>query len=259
MWVFCGGMFRSASTLQFQITTRLVKDAGVGEQIGWIDAYRFAEIQRTHTHKPGFKVVKVHVCTESIQAEFLQDNALGIYIFRDVRDVFSSYLKQRQKSFQFIWNEGFLETCLNNYKIWTTLPNTLVSTYQRVMDNPPEEVLRIAHHLNLDINLEECQQIADDYSLESQQQRIECFRKQLLQTPLNPNDHREIVDYHDEETLLHMNHIDSAKRGRWREDLLPEEVALIEEKVIEWCNQHSYNPSLFLQKSNALLSTSVEL
>lgn len=45
MWVFCCGMFRSASTLQFQITTRLVKDAGIGQQVGWIDANRFWEVR----------------------------------------------------------------------------------------------------------------------------------------------------------------------------------------------------------------------
>ncbi len=92
MWVFCGGTFRSASTLQFQITTRLVKDAGLGQQIGWIDAYRFGETGQRYGEERGYKVVKVHVCTELIQAEFLRHNALGIYSFRDIRDVFSSYL-----------------------------------------------------------------------------------------------------------------------------------------------------------------------
>lgn len=254
MWVFCGGMFRSASTLQFQITTRLVKDADIGEQIGWIDAYRFTETQRIHGSKRGLKIVKVHVCTESIQAEFFSNNALGVYIFRDIRDVFSSYLKQRHKSFEFLWNEGFLEICLDNYKIWTNLPNMLISTYQEVMDNLPEEVYRIAQHLNLKTSPEECKKIADDYNLESQQHRIKRFRSQLLQTSLSPNDHREIVDYHDEETLLHMNHIDSAKRGRWREDLSPEEATLIEKKVTKWCKQNNYTSSIFLQQTTTLPS-----
>ncbi len=44
---------------------------------------------------------------------------------------------------------------------------------------------------------------------------------------------RSIVDYHDEESLLHMNHIGSAKVGRWQEDLSREEVAMIENKVKE--------------------------
>ncbi len=38
-------MYRSASTLQFQITARLVKEAGIGQQIGWIDANRFNEVR----------------------------------------------------------------------------------------------------------------------------------------------------------------------------------------------------------------------
>lgn len=247
MWVFCGGMFRSASTLQFQITTRLVAEAGVGEQIGWIDAHRFQETQEAYAQETGFKVVKVHVCTNPIRAEFSRENALGIYISRDIRDVFSSYLKQRQKSFQFLWDEGFLETCLDNYRIWTTLPNMLVSVYEDVINDLPEEVCRIAQHLGLKFNPIDCQRIADDYGLDSQQERIQSFRKQLLKTPLEPNDHREIVDYHDEATLLHMNHIDSAKCGRWQDDLSEKEVALIEQKVTDWCSQHGYNRGLFLR------------
>ena len=247
MWVFCGGMFRSASTLQFQITARLVEEAGIGQSIGWIDAHRFAETRRLYAHESGFKVVKVHVCPDSIQAEFHRNNALGIYISRDIRDVFSSYLKQRQKPFQFLWNEGFLETCLDNYKIWITLPNMLISAYETVINDLPAEVDQIAQHLNLTISSAQCQAIANDYSLESQHQRIQHFRKQLLQTPLNPNDHREIVDYHDEKTLLHINHIDSAKCGRWQGDLSPVEVDVIEQKVTDWCTQNGYSPRLFLK------------
>jgi hypothetical protein len=253
MWVFCGGMFRSASTLQFQITARLVNDAGGGRQIGWIDAHRFRETSQRHTDESGFKVVKVHLCTEPIRAEFLRHNALGIYSFRDIRDVFSSYMKQRQKSFQFLWQEGFLETCLDNYQNWTSLPNVLVSTYEDMTERLPQEVHRIAQHLGINLSSATCQTIAADYSLEFQQQRIRHFRNQLLQAPLNPNDHREIVDYHDEETLLHMNHIDSAKSGRWQNDLTVEEVALLEQAVRDWCSQNAYSPSLFLQPAEANL------
>lgn len=250
MWVFCGGMFRSASTLQFQITARLVKDAGLGEQIGWIDAYRFTETQQRYANVSGLKVVKVHVCPEPIQAEFLRQNALGLYSFRDIRDVFASYMKQRQKPFPFLWQEGFLETCLENYKIWTGLPNLLVSTYQDLTENLPQEVQRIAQHLQLKISPADCEAIAADYSLESQQQRIEKFRNQLLQTPLDPNDHREIVDYHDEATLLHMNHIDSAKSGRWQTDLSAAEVRLLEQTVQDWCTRNHYSPTLFLDSTD---------
>lgn len=89
MWVFCGGMLRSASTLQFQITSRLVTEAGIGQQIGWIDA---------------------------------------------------------------------------------------------------------------------------------------------------------------DQTLLHINHIDSARPDRWRSDLTPEAVAAIEQGVADWCDRHGYNPGQFIHQ-----------
>lgn len=239
-------MFRSASTLQFQITSRLVEDAGIGQSIGWIDANRFSETRDAWVGKAGLKVIKVHVCTDPIQAEFLRGTAIGIYIYRDIRDVFASYLKQRQKSFSYLIQEGFIETCLDNYKIWTSLPNVLVSRYVDVIQDLPGEVCRIAHHLGIPISATTCETIAADYQLELQQKRIQKFREELLSNPLNPNDHRDLVDYHDEKSLLHINHIDSAKVDRWRDDLSESEATLIEQKVQEWCEQSSVPRHTFL-------------
>ncbi|NJL21301.1 MAG: hypothetical protein HC895_11520 [Leptolyngbyaceae cyanobacterium SM1_3_5] len=96
------------------------------------------------------------------------------------------------------------------------------------------EVDRIAQHLKIPITADRARSIACAHTLDAQQQRIAQFRQQLLQTPLNPSDHREIVDYHDEATLLHMNHIDSAKIDRWKEDLTAEQVDRIEARLREW-------------------------
>lgn len=226
-------MFRSASTLQFQITTQLVQESGTGIQVGWIDAKRFSEV-RSHYSVEGYKVIKVHLCPEPIQAEFRAGNALGIYIHRDIRDVFASMMKQRQKSFDFLWNEGFLDTCLESYQTWTQLPNVLISEYAEVMADLPREVDRIAQHLKIPITADRARSIAAAHTLDAQQQRITQFRQQLLQTQLNPNDHREIVDYHDEATLLHINHIDSAKIDRWKDDLTTEQIDRIEARLREW-------------------------
>ncbi len=76
MWVFCCGMYRSASTLQFQIATWLVKDAGVGQQVGWIDAKGFSEVRDSYANCTGLKVVKVHLCTDPMISEFMQNQAL---------------------------------------------------------------------------------------------------------------------------------------------------------------------------------------
>jgi hypothetical protein len=70
-------------------------------------------------------------------------------------------MKQLLKTFEQLWNEGFIENCLDNYKRWTTLPGVLVSKDEDFVKNIPEEVKRIAEHLYLNICLDRCQKIAN--------------------------------------------------------------------------------------------------
>lgn len=239
MWVFCCGMYRSGSTLQFQITSELVTQTGRGIQMGWIDARRFAEVKQEQENKTGLespclKVVKVHDCTPAIRAEFEQQNAIGIYSFRDLRDVFVSMMQQQQKSFAQLWQENFIESCLHNHQLWTSLPTVLVSAYEKMIADVPGEVQRIARHLGLNLTETEGQTIAANYNLDKQRTRIARFRAELLQTPLNPEDHRTIFDYHDEKTLLHLNHIHTVKAGRWQDELSDQQADLIAERVRNW-------------------------
>lgn len=245
-------MYRSASTLQFQIASQLIKDADVGKQVGWIDVNHFFEVRDLHASCSGLKVVKVHRCTDSIISEFMQNNAMGIYSFRDSRDVYASMMQQQQKPFDAIWNwhgRDFIKTSFDNHKNWTSLPRVLVSQYEDIVEDIPKEVKRIASHLDIEINFTECQQIAANFSITQQQERVKQFKEKLLQMPRNPNDHREIVDYHDEDNLLQMNHIDSAKVGRWKEDLSAKEVAMIENKVKNWCVENGYEHSISLRQT----------
>lgn len=239
-------MYRSASTLQFQITAQLVKETGIGQQVGWIDAKRFNEVRLPYANDKKLKVVKVHLCTDAIASEFHQANAKGIYIFRDIRDAYISSMKQRLKTFDDLWEEGFIEICLDNYKAWTTLPKVLISRYEEVIEDLAREVKRIAQHLDLHLDPSCYQEIASNYAISHQKKRVEKFREQLLKAPPIDSD-RSIVDYHDEDSLLHMNHIDSGKVGRWQDDLSPGEVAQIEAKVQAWCEKNGYSPSTFLR------------
>ena len=45
MWVFCCGMQRSGSTLQYQIAARLVEQAGLGQRLEWVEPGRFPELR----------------------------------------------------------------------------------------------------------------------------------------------------------------------------------------------------------------------
>lgn len=242
-------MYRSASTLQYQIASHLVCTSDRGEQIGWIEAQRFTEWRDRHAHTPTLKVIKVHTCTDAIAREFLQERAMGIYTFRDLRDVVASYVKHKQQTFEQIWQTGFLEDCLNNFARWTSLPQVLVSRYEWIVADAAKEVERIAAHLGIPVDAQGCQAIAQLYSPELQQQRIQQFQEQLSRTVRSPNDHRSWVDYHDKQSLLHINHLNSGKTGRWQDELSPAEVEKIDRCVKQWCARQGYHPSTFFCSS----------
>jgi hypothetical protein len=90
--------------------------------------------------------------------------------------------------------------------------------------------------------------MASEYSVEMQKSRTQQFKDQLVKQTIAPNDHRSIFDFHDEKSLLHINHLDSGKIFRWKEDLTLAESALIQQKVEQWCEANHCNSDSFLNK-----------
>jgi hypothetical protein len=233
-WVFCCGMQRSGSTLQFQIAARLVEDAGLGRRVEWVEPRRFPELRAKYASQDGFKVFKNHVCTDEMAAEFARGDAVGIYSYRDVRDVFVSNMSKYSSRFDQFWYAGFLETTLQNYQRWTGLPRVLVSRYESMVQDLPGEVRRIASHLGLAVDAEACRRIADEYSMEKQKERIERFSKGGA-----------LVDgyagaRYDPESMLHTDHIQGGRVGGWQGKLSDREVALLESAAGDWLREHGY-------------------
>lgn len=233
MWVFCGGMMRSASTLQYQITAQLVEAAQLGRRLQWTEAENFPELQHRLSQDSSWKVYKTHICTQSMIEEFDQANAIGVYIYRDIRDAFTSQMVKDGVSPRALLDSDFIQVCLDNYYHWSQLPQVLISRYETVMKNLPNEVLRIAQHLGIDLNFEQAQQIASDFSLAKQQSRIE--QSQAICD----------TEYHqfDQHSLLHINHIHSGQVGRWKTELRREDVEQIENQARAWMQDQGYSLS----------------
>ena len=142
MWIFCCGMRRSGSTLQYQITAHLVESAGRGNRVDWVKPSEFPELARQNANVEGWKVFKNHVCTKAMAEEFHRQNALGVYCYRDPRDVVVSSLQKWNFSFDDLWRSGLLQKDLENYKKWTRLPGVLVSKYEEMIRDLPTEVLK---------------------------------------------------------------------------------------------------------------------
>ncbi len=234
MWIFCCGMQRSGSTLQFQITARLVEDAGLGKRVEWTKPDRFNRLRRQYAAAAEWKIFKNHNCTEKMEKEFHRQNAMGVYSYRDLRDVYVSTMRKNEVTFEQLWAAKFLEQCLRQYQQWTSLPRVLTSKYETMMADLPGEVARIAAHLGIAADAEKCRQIADEHAIERQKERIEeSIREGRLK-------HGYAKAYFDPDTNLHTNHIHAGEVGGWKGVLSEEQAAKIESLGGDWLAAHGY-------------------
>jgi hypothetical protein len=239
MWIFCGGMPRSGSTLQFQLTAHLVEHAGLGSRVEWVRPEEFPRLRDAGTAARGWKVFKTHTCTPDIRAEFEAGNAKGVYVFRDVRDVLASRMRKAGVAFDHLWEDGFLDRVLVGFDRWTSIEAVLVSRYEDMVTNLPGEVGRIAAHLGIAIGRDDCERVASEYTLSRQRERIRqaeaTGRLQRLQG---------LSVLYDPVSNLHVDHIRSGRGGEWRTVFTRAQVAVIEGRAKEWLVANEYALSL---------------
>ena len=235
MWVFCCGMQRSGSTLQFQLTAHLVEAVGLGRRVEWVRPGDFPNLRDQVAAEPGWKVFKIHVCTPEMAAEFHRDNAMGVHTYRDLRDVLVSTMRKYQRTFDDLMASGFLAHCLDQHQQWTALPHVLATKYEDMIANLPAEVERLAAHLGIAVSADTCRQIAEEHSIDQQRARIE--------ESTRTGDLREgIVKgmFYNPVTNLHTNHIHEGAVGAWTQILDASQVARLESEAGDWLVAHGY-------------------
>ena len=238
MWVFCCGMQRSGSTLQFQLTARLVESSGRGRRVEWVKPGDFPDLRDRLAADPGWKVFKIHVCTPEMADEFHRDNAMGVYTYRDLRDVLVSTMRKYHRSFEDLMASGFLGHCLEQYDKWTALPNVLTTRYENMVANLPAEVERIAAHLGIAVSTDTCRQIAEEHSIDQQRARIA--------ENTRTGDLRESIvkgTFYNPSTNLHTNHIHEGAVGAWTQILDATQVQRLEAEAGSWLVEHGYDLS----------------
>lgn len=232
MWVFCGGMKRSGSTLQFQIAAHLVEWAEVGRRVEFVPPAQFPVVRDKYEGEYGKLVFKSHFCTPEIKAEFAAGRAMGFYVYRDLRDVIVSLMHKNSCSLQSLLVRNVPEECVREYENWTTLPGMLVMKYEEMVTDPVSSVRRMAAHLDIDISDKDCWDIAERHSIAAQRKRMESLRSGLAETG-------KTVGYNPE-SLLHHNHIRSGEVGLWRRELARSDVVLIEQRVGDFLKHNGY-------------------
>ena len=229
MWLFCGGMQRSGSTLQYQLVSSVIERAGVGERGGWVGAGNVRYEIRQHDLS-GHRTLKSHVPTQCISNMLNGGNARGFYIYRDLRDVIVSTMNHHSLPFDKVWQSGMITDSIDWGRVWEDLPWVLTQRYEDLVNDIKFAVWGICHHLDIEMPLIGRLDIANVHSIAHQ-------RKRIAKIPNGTG--------WDKSELLHHRHISkgNGSPGQWQSSLTPGQVKLVEQRYGTWLTKHGYKLS----------------
>lgn len=233
MWVLCGGMQRSGSTLQFQLAAHLVEMTGRGQRQTYVEPDKLAEALDQSTASPDLKVAKTHIFNDSVRLALRSGRAVGLYTFRDIRDVVVSFMHKEERPFSEESARHHVTQNLAWYAGWVKEAGVLVSRYETFVQDLPAEVARIAAFLNIPLSAADCAEVAAQYSLERQRETI---AKSVEANHLSRHANSQFDPY----SLLHTNHIHSGEVGAWRSELTPHQIAFVEGLAGDWLTENGY-------------------
>jgi hypothetical protein len=222
-------MIRSGSTLQYQLASMIVERAGAGMRIAYAPEAQFERVSRDYADQSGrLLVFKVHVCTPALVEACVNEGALVIYSYRDIRDVAVSAMRKFGKSFEELRDLGWLDQAIGDYYGWRSLASTMASRYEEMRDDVRGEASRINRHLGTPVPEEEVAGLAAEFTLEAQKRRVEQIRQGIGRDVGS----EEIV--FDPRELLHHNHIHAGEVGAWRRLLSPAQITFLNERYEKW-------------------------
>lgn len=220
---------RSGSTLQYQLTQTLVETLNKGVGWGWLPSLKnrnYLFEKATEKDKDTYYIVKIHGYSPAHETLINQDKGRAIYVYRDLRDVVTSFMSWKNCSFDAVIREQWIDKVIRDSKNWESVAGIYSSQYEVLMDNLPEEVLGIAQYLGLSISLEVAQEVAEKCSIKQQKKTAQLMQSQ--QQKIDP------------QNILHYNHISSGQSKRWEKELSAPKVAYIEQKAGNWLQAHGY-------------------
>lgn len=224
-YVFCGGMIRSGSTLQYNIVAELLESAFGSARTTWVEAADHAEFFRTNGRFP--TAFKSHVLTAEIRSELEQGTSSAVATYRDVRDVVASSILKFGISPDAVSAVQQARVAIVNFSQWEAQEQTLVSKYEQFVDHVPEETARIADFLELRCSRQEIRRVAE-----------KCTGLKALQPNLGSPARSDAFDSY---TLLHSDHCNGGTVSRYREELGPDVISALNVEFGDWLASHGYS------------------
>jgi hypothetical protein len=242
MYIICGGMPRSCSTWQYQVACDLVERHLGGQRLGYVETGAELAGRLSAPAPEGWHVVKTHDSHESIAGLLAGGQALGLYSYRDLRDVAYSLVHKLCTPFeQVVLRSRLLHRCLATDAFWASQPGVLCQRYEDLMADPAGGVRAIAAHLGLAPDAAECAAVAERYSLDANKARAARLAQRLrgAGVELGTHTHALVNDPHE---LLHWNHIRAGEVGAWRAQATPRDLLVLGLICTPWLMARGYEP-----------------
>lgn len=234
MIIFCCGMIRSASTVQYQLVADIVESLGVGRRLGFYDKDNFNELMKQAHDDQVMYVVKCHWFYQEAGELIRNRKAKAIYIHRDVRDVVVSMTNHINRGFYRLIVGGLVKDIVSSHCSWIGTGNILVSRYEEMLSDRENEARKIAQYLGLNLGQDSVKMIAEKYGIEQQKARISTVDYNQMYKKFGRNN---APDAH---SLLKKTHIRSGLIGQWRRNLNWFQISLLEGLAGSWLVENSY-------------------
>lgn len=234
--VVCCGMYRACSTWQYEVAAHLVEHKLAGHRMGYLNGQDY---QARGTVPGGSRVLKSHDAAPALGRALDQGRALGLYAYRDLRDVVFSLMHKRGLSFRGLVRQGMVPRILANHRFWTRRRGVLVQRYEDLLAEPAAGVEAIAGHLGIELEAGEADRIAGEYSREANRARARALAHRLHEAGVDLESAASI-QICDPGSLLHWNHLREGGDGAWRALATPRQLALLDRLCGHWLETHGY-------------------
>ena len=238
--VVCCGMYRACSTWQYEVAAHLVEHKTAGERVGYQSGADYQTLTDGRQGRPmRSRVLKSHDAAPSLGRALTHGHAVGLYSYRDLRDVVFSLMHKRGLSFRGLVRQGMIPRILANDRFWTRRPGVLVQRYEDLLAEPGAGVAAIAAHLGIELDPGEADRIAAEYSREANRSRARALAHRLHEAGVDLRNAASI-QICDPGTLLHWNHLRESGDGSWRALATPRQLAILDRLCGRWLETHGY-------------------
>ena len=230
-FIFCGGMYRSGSSLQYNIASEIIERLKIGSREKY---YPIHEEYFKNKLNEDYKTFKSHILSKEIEEEIKNNNAYVLLTYRDIRDVMASWQKKNNLIFTVEDGLKWAGNTISTFQKWENISckKKLISKYEIFSGNIKKEVTRISEFIGFDIENKIADKIEEILKVENLNKRLENLSNDQIEVDNNLS--------WDKKTLIHLNHFHDGSIGKYKNELDIELQKMVKKEFNSWLCNHGY-------------------